>query len=395
MNKNRSHYRHLLALVATALYVMLTSGCGHPTDSASFMPTVDVENSGTKTAVAQFLNNVMAAKYNAMRTGDGQRYSSFFAPGIWPTSNDQLFDDDPQRIVNAERILSAQGIKIESIDGQVEIGAISDNATTLDVNFKETFELFQTGGSVLQPGPSRGLNLRHATLQRTDEGFMITSYSTLEQLSKSSPNAVVPLSAQGERGPVPRQRVITPTMADIVIFNSGDELKPNVGSLRQQLYVATNLVSYADRWAMDHNMQYRSFEPDDCTNFASQALVAGGRQMGWGFYTFTWNWWYNAAEQTWTWNKADSLFNNFVSYTASTSISRVADIQPGDFIFADWDADGKINHTMIVVSRPCPLNSWACVLVDYHSNPRWHYSMSNVVASSPSGAKYYAMRPVF
>ena len=56
------------------------------------------------------------------------------------------------------------------------------------------------------------------------------------------------------------------------------------------LYDRLAAVRYADKWWNSYNPAYPKFEVDDCTNYVSQCLRAGGAPM-WGYPNREKGWW--------------------------------------------------------------------------------------------------------
>lgn len=82
-------------------------------------------------------------------------------------------------------------------------------------------------------------------------------------------------------------------------------------------------VNYADRWAHDRHPGYRYYYDNDCTNFISQVLRAGGLPMieGNRDQNNIWQWWH-AQDQfgMWnsrTWSAADWMNQHVHQYQGS------------------------------------------------------------------------------
>ncbi|NYG38470.1 amidase domain-containing protein [Janibacter alkaliphilus] len=112
-------------------------------------------------------------------------------------------------------------------------------------------------------------------------------------------------------------------------------------------------ASYALRYALSYNDRYRNFG-NDCTNFISQALRAGGfnnRHMLQN-KTSTWSWWYDHEwidEWSHSWSVANYHYKfhlntkrGKVSWTSSRALVR------GDLVYADWRRDGVKDHVWMV-----------------------------------------------
>ena len=122
-------------------------------------------------------------------------------------------------------------------------------------------------------------------------------------------------------------------------------------------YDRLSAVLYAHQWAYKRNPNYYNYENigGDCTNFVSQCLYAGSRQMN---FTPTFGWYYiNANEKAPAWTGVEYLYrfltreNDSVGPVGrSTSLSEML---PGDIIQLKFQ-DEYFRHSQIVVwaNRP-------------------------------------------
>jgi hypothetical protein len=114
---------------------------------------------------------------------------------------------------------------------------------------------------------------------------------------------------------------------------------------------------YALKWALNPNPQFYDYTSlgGDCTNFASQALWAGGSLMN---YDPQSGWYYidpNRKSSSWT-------GVNFLYDFLMTNRSRgpfAALVQPQDLRIADliqlsFHGDGKFNHTVVITGLEPP-----------------------------------------
>ncbi|WP_078390773.1 amidase domain-containing protein [Shouchella patagoniensis] len=134
-----------------------------------------------------------------------------------------------------------------------------------------------------------------------------------------------------------------------------EEVKKNpmlVSSARGE-YDRRSAVRYAERWWNDYNPNFKQFE-DNCTNFVSQCLLAGGapmtskssKQRGW--------WYENNKSMSLSWSVAHSL--RWYLSGARTGLRgeekyRASDLIPGDIICYDFNGSGKWDHNAIVVAK--------------------------------------------
>ncbi|KAF6510764.1 hypothetical protein TGS27_1725 [Geobacillus stearothermophilus] len=142
-------------------------------------------------------------------------------------------------------------------------------------------------------------------------------------------------------------------------------------------YSRQGAVNYANRWWNGRNPKYRSFS-NDCANFVSQSFYEGGsaRQT----WAEPYVWWYNTkgtsgtGDDAWTysWSVAhDQAYhlsrNNETDEHRGTYVAKATDLQLGDSIYYDFDGDGILDHSAIVVEikngQP---------YVNYHTNDTYH-----------------------
>ncbi len=154
------------------------------------------------------------------------------------------------------------------------------------------------------------------------------------------------------------------------------------------IYQRNAAVAYAHRWAFDRNPAFYNYDAigGDCTNFASQVLLAGGAPMN---FTPTFGWYYLDAN-----NKAPAWTGVEYLYLFLTSPDRgcgprgalvpLEEIMPGDIIQLSFDGE-TFAHTPVVVATgkvPAPDN----ILLAAHS-----YDSDNRPLDTYS---YQALRPI-
>ncbi|HYG58115.1 MAG TPA: amidase domain-containing protein [Symbiobacteriaceae bacterium] len=114
-------------------------------------------------------------------------------------------------------------------------------------------------------------------------------------------------------------------------------------------YNRLQAVQYAAFWWGGFNPLFRAFS-DDCTNFISQCLLAGGmpmevtgrRDKGW--------WYLGPAEQwSYSWAVAHSLRWYMETSGRAERREEARQLELGDIIAYDWDGDGNWQHNTIVV----------------------------------------------
>ena len=128
-------------------------------------------------------------------------------------------------------------------------------------------------------------------------------------------------------------------------------------------------VRYAHRWAYGRNPAFYDYESigGDCTNFASQCLLAGGAVMN---FTPTFGWYYiDANQKAPAWTGVQYLYQFLTREEFSpgpvAALCALADLRPGDIVQISFDGT-SFRHSPVVVSVgavPAPQN----ILVAAHS----------------------------
>jgi len=117
-------------------------------------------------------------------------------------------------------------------------------------------------------------------------------------------------------------------------------------------YHGDRAAAYAARWRASHNPSYKSFD-EDCTNFMSQILRAGGLGFMRNFETGPGSWWMTKNGPfwaPWNWTRSWSLANELQHHLREYGLARVLtdSWRQGDFIAYDWQPDGTYDHINFV-----------------------------------------------
>lgn len=149
-------------------------------------------------------------------------------------------------------------------------------------------------------------------------------------------------------------------------------------------------VAYANRWWNSYNPEFVHFPADDCTNYISQVLLAGGFPV-----EFTGQrdrgWWYvggNSPGANWSfsWAVAHSLRWYLAQHPRVEALASPHGLQLGDVINIDFEGDGVIDHSLVVTGFAGPGEP----LVNAHtSNVRQrHWAYRDSPAWTP-GIQYF------
>jgi len=195
-------------------------------------------------------------------------------------------------------------------------------------------------------------------------------------------------------------------------FNSSVS-QPVINRRAIQLFSGSKAASYARTWATSRNPAYEEFD-NDCTNFASQSMEAGGWPMRTGGVADLCDkrkdndvWWYlkhgcdpgilrSYVNASFTWGGAENFFQFMLASGRGTSAAKVSDLSEGDVLQIDFNASGHRGHTMIVTKK-----TNANLYLSYHTSdhldePFWpegaNMGIRDRTALGHATAEYYAWK---
>lgn len=111
------------------------------------------------------------------------------------------------------------------------------------------------------------------------------------------------------------------------------------------------VAAYAMKWAKSSNPAYRTY-PNDCTNFVSQALYAGGWKKIEGYYKSNAKWFGNGVMTSWTWSGAENFYKFARNESKRTShIGNVYDLAVGDILQYKNKSASTMTHSMVTTKK--------------------------------------------
>lgn len=116
-------------------------------------------------------------------------------------------------------------------------------------------------------------------------------------------------------------------------------------------YDRLRATRYADLWWDQYNPMYRVFA-NDCTNYISQCLLAGGLPMTGGQQRSS-GWWYgghHVGTEPWSysWSTSHALYQYLKHHVHVVQCRYAKELKMGDLIFYDWLGQGQFHHSTIV-----------------------------------------------
>ena len=194
--------------------------------------------------------------------------------------------------------------------------------------------------------------------------------------------------------------------------NSAQAGGAGAGAGALQLFSGTAAAAYAKKWALSTNPAYLRFD-DDCTNFVSQSMEAGGWTYIYGSDVCDERksdsvWWFEKdkcyrpvisnVHASFTWGGAQNFFK-FASASgrATGPGGKISDLAPGDVLQRDH-GDGKMHHSMVVTKKGTETidgKSMVQIWLSYHTNDtedRKFWGPTGILEDTTAGWKYYAWK---
>lgn len=169
------------------------------------------------------------------------------------------------------------------------------------------------------------------------------------------------------------------------------------GGSAVQMYSGSAAATYAKAWALSTNPSYPRY-PNDCTNFVSQAVLAGGWTMAGGSCsdrTSDSAWWYGSStcwypsvRSSYTWAGAQNFYNFTASSGRGAHAANILDLNIGDVLQMAFSGT-HIGHSMVVTDKKD--NN---IFLSYHTSDHLDepfYGTGGIYERNPS-ATYYGWK---
>ncbi|WP_333764512.1 amidase domain-containing protein [Streptomyces sp. IBSBF 2390] len=149
-------------------------------------------------------------------------------------------------------------------------------------------------------------------------------------------------------------------------------------------YSYNKMIAYADKYWDHHNSAYRTYGGNDCTNFLSQIMLAGGwKPAGGSIIQRTSNkYWFYGPTNIWTsytWGGAENWYWFAIKHSKRTkSLRNVYDLLASDVLQADWNRNNVVDHSMFVTKkyRGVPY-------LTYHTSDTHNKSVKKIISDHP------------
>ncbi|WP_146076275.1 amidase domain-containing protein [Rathayibacter toxicus] len=143
----------------------------------------------------------------------------------------------------------------------------------------------------------------------------------------------------------------------------------------------TAIVNYALKYSLHRNTEsYKSLD-DDCTNFVSQALFAGGWKQMIGSPNDETAWFGNNIIVSNTWSRAQPLFD--YGFHVTNNFTYTTEPTPGDITFWIWKGSYTFDHTTIVTY----VDATGQPYYTEHTNDHVNKSLASSMADNPGAIR--------
>ncbi len=127
-------------------------------------------------------------------------------------------------------------------------------------------------------------------------------------------------------------------------------------------YDRLKAYKYAERWWDGYNPSYMKVQGNDCTNFISQVVHAGGMPFVMS-QSRAKGWWYRGKTWSYSWAVAHSFKLALPRLLHAQEVGDPRQLKIGDVICYDWDGDGRWQHNTVVVD----FDAYGMPLVNAHT----------------------------
>lgn len=297
--------------------------------------------------------------------------------------------------VNRVEYLKQADVSYTNYDFRVSDIAWRQDKNTVVMTVTEYISLTIAGWEVdpTRPQSTEYEQTRILTFLKRSDGLVLTNDEVPFQFSRSSGPQI-----DDESSPKSMSSSSSYSKTDSSDFHSengslessSDLMRVSAINARRDL-----IVGYAVKWSDPNtkskfyrNPDYRNYGDNDCSNFVSQSMRAGGWSDLTGVYLSDSYWWYNWANQTRTWTEVNAFWRFATGQRRGTQVASVScycspsnvswkQLSAGDVMQADWDSNGSWDHNMVITTK----DSKGSIYLSYHSNNRRNFPIADFVWS--------------
>ena len=206
--------------------------------------------------------------------------------------------------------------------------------------------------------------------------WKMTSFVLQQPTVQPGSSTISPAGAYGPTASVGPAVGAPPSVSRAAIRHAAKPAAPQAQAAASAPYSPSAAWNYAAAWWYRYNPAYPQYG-DDCQNFASETVHAGGfPEVYYAWDPGLYDWINTAGYNSWAWN---SGIYNFLSYVSS--------LRTGDVLQIAWNGGSTPNHAMFVDGVQSGVQMLAA-----HTNAEWNYPVTTIEANYPH-ATYWAIHP--
>ncbi|WP_028815491.1 amidase domain-containing protein [Streptomyces flavidovirens] len=288
------------------------------------------------------------------------------------------------------------GVRYSAVDTELTpVGRARTQGDAARISVREHTE-YTFAGSKDEP---YSYTVRHdLSFARADGGWALSKITTLDgPANLSTPEKLGPAELRAARQAAKELRAGAAQGKKLT--DPAQKPSPGSGVRATAAYDYTAMVAFATKYAKPVPKDNVPYERDtnDCTNFISHALKAGGWERVRGWYRSDSAWWYTGnswplPKHSWTWGGAP----NWQRFARDES-KRVYELSgPSSLAIADvvqfeifgYSDPGQPGHTMMVTDFT---SDWMPKM-SYHTTDTLNRPLSEIIAEHSGGEKFWYFR---
>ena len=389
-----AHHRHVVAATAAASFALAGMQAGAHPASATEQSTA----SSDTTTLAGLAENYLQQRADMLTTSSPKAKTALVHVRVTRSMATQTQDDLAALRDKGRRYKEVDGGYTEAqVDVKVDDTTVDDGTATLKLTERTRLRLPFTPQEVVDGAPEyEELSLPHTVKFTQDSnGAWLLSSDQADTEGGPTPTTQVgdmdAADGTDDGGGAPDEdeggKEDASDTTPLPDTGTSDPVKPGISSALSY----NKMVAYADRYWDRHNGAYRTYG-NDCTNFISQAMLAGGwGPKGGALIQRTSNkyWFYGPAKvfTSYTWAGAENWYWFAKKHAKRTKIlDSVWRLAKSDVLQADWTRNNNIDHSMIVTKK-----FQGTPYLTYHTGDTHNKSLSKLLSDHPH-AQWFAHR---
>ncbi|WP_328222920.1 amidase domain-containing protein [Streptomyces sp. NBC_00310] len=374
-----------LSLAGSTLTAAVLASALLPVTGAHAAASTPKVTSATKDAFGRVADNVLTDRTVVLLGGKAARKSLKPTGGVKLSSGQKKAEDGKLTALRGTKSrLADLGEAYTSADTKVTVDSAKVKGQKATVKVTETTTLKYKKIRGDEPA-STGFEAHHVLTFTAQAGgtWQLTAMRSTDGGAPRINEPVAP-AADAKLSRTPMAIISAPKAAT----TRNPVAKPK--TLTGGAYNYNAMATYTEKYWKNYNSAYRKYNAagGDCTNYLSQGLLAGGWKQISTVTPEEYDTWYYASNGTadaWIGVNEWSWFTQTAKRT--TALANVYQMDIGDVLQVDFNADGSKDHSMMTTYR----SSSGVPYLTYHDADTYRRSVASIIASYPT-ANYYAYR---